>query len=292
MPEPAAVHYRITALDPAAHLFEVRCTVDEPAPGGQRFRLPRWMPGSYLIREFARHFVDVRATTRTATPPCPSPRKTTARGARHRARARSPWSRTSTRSTCRCAPPTSTRRAATSTAAPCSCAPRAAKTTPAHVEIVLPRRPGVRQWRCATTMTRDGATRAGAYRAANYDELIDHPVEIGRFRRLSLRGRRRSARGRDHRARHDDRPRHGWNATSRASANGRSISSAARRPFDRYLFQVMAVGDGYGGLEHRSSTSLLCSRDELPQPGMTEHRPTTTVNFLGLASHEYFHAGT
>ncbi len=32
-----------------------------PIPTGQRFRLPAWIPGSYLIREFARHFVHVRA---------------------------------------------------------------------------------------------------------------------------------------------------------------------------------------------------------------------------------------
>src|SRR6266436_4672042 len=55
------VHYRIAPLDPHAHLFEVRCTVADPDASGQRFRLPVWIPGSYLIREFARHFVAVRA---------------------------------------------------------------------------------------------------------------------------------------------------------------------------------------------------------------------------------------
>ena len=57
---------------------------------------------------------------------------------------------------------------------------------------------------------------------------------------------------------------------------------------DRYVFLVTAVGDGYGGLEHRASTALLCSRDDLPRPGekaLTESYRT----FLGLASHEYFH---
>jgi len=39
----------------------VACTVDEPDPAGQAFRLPTWVPGSYLVREFARHFVAVRA---------------------------------------------------------------------------------------------------------------------------------------------------------------------------------------------------------------------------------------
>ena len=56
-----ATHYRITPLDPHAHVFEVRCTIEDPDPAGQRFRLPAWIPGSYLIREFARQFIDVRA---------------------------------------------------------------------------------------------------------------------------------------------------------------------------------------------------------------------------------------
>jgi predicted metalloprotease with PDZ domain len=56
----------------------------------------------------------------------------------------------------------------------------------------------------------------------------------------------------------------------------------------RYLFQVMAVGDGYGGLEHRSSTSLLCKRSDLPKWG--EEKVTNGYReFLGLCSHEYFH---
>jgi predicted metalloprotease with PDZ domain len=63
----------------------------------------------------------------------------------------------------------------------------------------------------------------------------------------------------------------------------------SKPPFAQYLFQVNAVGDGYGGLEHRSSTSLLCSRDELPRRGATAIDEGYR-SFLGLASHEYFHA--
>ena len=53
--------YHIVPLDPHAHLYQVSVTVVDPDPAGQRFRLPTWIPGSYLIREFARHFVHVRA---------------------------------------------------------------------------------------------------------------------------------------------------------------------------------------------------------------------------------------
>ena len=57
---------------------------------------------------------------------------------------------------------------------------------------------------------------------------------------------------------------------------------------DRYLFLLNAPGTGYGGLEHRWSSSLICGRDNLPARGdagvSDEYRM-----FLGLVSHEYFH---
>jgi predicted metalloprotease with PDZ domain len=56
-----------------------------------------------------------------------------------------------------------------------------------------------------------------------------------------------------------------------------------------HLFLVTAVGEGYGGLEHRASAALLCARDDLPQPGMKAPAESYRT-FLGLASHEYFHS--
>src|SRR5438552_2656781 len=61
MSEARATSYVIVPIDPHAHQFEIRCTVAAPDREGQRFRLPTWVPGSYLIREFARHFVTVHA---------------------------------------------------------------------------------------------------------------------------------------------------------------------------------------------------------------------------------------
>ena len=55
-------HYRISAANPAAHLFEVSVTVAEPDPAGQAFRFPAWIPGSYMIRDLARNVVSVMAT--------------------------------------------------------------------------------------------------------------------------------------------------------------------------------------------------------------------------------------
>src|SRR5258706_8572294 len=61
-----------------------------------------------------------------------------------------------------------------------------------------------------------------------------------------------------------------------------------KAPVDRYVFMTQAVSDGYGGLEHRASTALICNRTDLPVTGRQE----TTEGYrtyLGLCSHEYFH---
>jgi predicted metalloprotease with PDZ domain len=59
-------------------------------------------------------------------------------------------------------------------------------------------------------------------------------------------------------------------------------------PFRSYTFLLNAVDDGYGGLEHRNSTALICSRRDLPRLGETRVSEGY-VTLLGLLSHEYFH---
>src|SRR5438132_8923848 len=56
------IHYRIIPRHPGAHLFEITCIIDAPDPQGQRVSLPAWIPGSYMIREFARNIVWLRAS--------------------------------------------------------------------------------------------------------------------------------------------------------------------------------------------------------------------------------------
>ena len=54
-------------------------------------------------------------------------------------------------------------------------------------------------------------------------------------------------------------------------------------PYDHYVFMALFTGEGYGGLEHRDSTTLLMARTSLTTAsGYRE--------FLGLAAHELFHA--
>ena len=54
--------YRICPVDPAAHLFEVSVTISQPEPAGQLIAIATWVPGSYRIRDLARHVVGISAT--------------------------------------------------------------------------------------------------------------------------------------------------------------------------------------------------------------------------------------
>jgi predicted metalloprotease with PDZ domain len=284
------VRYRVSPVDPNAHLFEVACTVDDPDPHGQRFVLPTWIPGSYLIREFARHFVGVRAQNAQGpvridkqakdtwlAAPCAGPLTVVAQIYAYDMSVRTAYL---------------DRHRGYFNGASVFLFPQGRDTAPCEVQIDAPADRTLAQWRVATTLQQDGAHAYdfGRYRAASYAELIDHPVEMSDFSLVHF-----DAGG----------TRHDVAVTGRHDADLDRLASdlarvcrwhielfsgpGGRPPFDRYLFQVTAVGDGYGGLEHASSTSLICRRDELPARGV----PAVSdeyLNLLGLASHEYFHS--
>ncbi len=68
------------------------------------------------------------------------------------------------------------------------------------------------------------------------------------------------------------------------------IALFGEAPFNNYLFMVMATANSYGGLEHQTSTSLISPRDDLPKLNEPIKPSTNYQRFLGLCSHEYFHA--
>ena len=285
------IRYRIVPANPGAHLFEVTCTLDDPDPAGQAFRMPTWIPGSYLIREFARQFVHVRAESAgTAVPiakdakdvwrtaPADGPVTVIARVYAYDLSVRTAYV---------------DRTRAYFNGPSVFLLPEGREEAACTVEILPPAGDEFAHWRVATTLTPDGALPHGfgRYRAANYDELIDHPVEMSDFALAAF-----AAGG----------VRHEIAVTGRQQADlerlARDLTRVcqwqidlfggapqSRAPFDRYLFQITAVGDGYGGLEHRSSTSLLCRRDELPVRGHAAISDNY-LHLLGLASHEYFHS--
>ena len=61
-------------------------------------------------------------------------------------------------------------------------------------------------------------------------------------------------------------------------------------PFNDYTFMTFASGQDYGGLEHINSTSLITPRRNLPSMDEPKVPSADYQRFLGLCSHEYFHA--
>ena len=55
------IQYEITPCSPEAHLFEVKIHIASPDPLGQSCYLPAWIRGSYMIRDFARHILTLKA---------------------------------------------------------------------------------------------------------------------------------------------------------------------------------------------------------------------------------------
>ncbi|MFN0298919.1 MAG: M61 family metallopeptidase [Burkholderiales bacterium] len=282
----APTRYTVRAARPEAHLFGVQCVVEAPDPDGQAFALPAWIPGSYMIREFAKHIVSIRAMTGKHPVALEKLDKHTWRAA--------PTSGPLTVEIEVFAHDHSVRGAFLDATrgflnGPCLfLRVLGQEDHPCAIEFGPPAGARGRSWRLVTAMTPDRIDKQGfgTYRATDYDELIDHPVEMGTPAIATFR-----ACGVAHTiaitGRHDT-------DLARLVRDMRRICVAQIRffgepaPMGRYVFFINAVPDGYGGLEHRASTALICGRNDLPRADMD--KPTDEYRtFLGLVSHEYFH---
>jgi len=278
--------YSITPKNAAAHLFESSVRVERPDPAGQVFSIPNWIPGSYKIRDYARNVISIRAVSEDReieltkigksswqADVCEAPMtlimeiyayEQNVRGA-HLDRTHAYFN------------------------GPCVFAEVKGQSDTACELDIVPAADGTgADWRVATSMRAVDAPQYGygKYRADDYAELIDHPVEIGNLQVgefdaggiphvIAFRSQVKTDMAR---ICHDL----GSLCEKQHELLGRPEN------LDRYVFLLNVMGQGYGGLEHRWSTSLVCSRRDLPRrgkSGVDEHYR----KFLGLCSHEYFH---
>jgi len=279
------IRYRVRLADLDRHHFEVECRIDGPAVE-QRFSLPAWIPGSYLLRDFARHVVHVEA--KSGRQPLAVEKTDAAtwcvRGAE----------RTLTLTITVYALDQSVRGAYLDRNrgyfnGPCLfLLPEGRDAEGVEVTLEPPPHSRCEDWRVATALqsTEIDELGFGTYRAVDYDELLDHPVEISDFESVEF-----EAGGVPH---HLVVAGRFESDLTRVAADLRQICTTQIEffgqpaPFERYWFLCLAVGDGYGGLEHRASTSLIFGRDDLPKVG-EPGQPRDYQRFLALASHEYFH---
>ena len=281
-------HYVIQAVNPQAHLYEVTLTLDGLVAGqaGARLRLPDWIPGSYMIRDFSQHIVSMQAhsdgseltVTRVDKSCWEFPAGLKSLEVTYRVYA---WD-------------LSVRAAHLDlnhgffNGTSVFLYAEGLEQNPVTVEIQLPVDPACKSWEVATSLSADNveANGFGLYKAANYDELIDHPVEMGNFTRCEF-----EACGVPHDVIftgpiHTDLDRVANDLKRICEYQIKFFGKPA--PMDRYVFLVMVVGSGYGGLEHRASTALMITRENLPIPG-DDSINDGYLSFLGLCSHEYFH---
>lgn len=279
------ISYRIEPLDLHAHLFKVSLRIPEPA-AEQRLSLPAWIPGSYLVREFARHLQRVSARQGRQERPVEQLDKASWRvRCEGRAALEVSYEVYAFDNSVRTAWLDASRGFFNGTSVFLRVEGREHQ---AHaVEIrALPR-----GWKIATALpaVQTDARGQGRYEAAGYDELVDHPVEMGDFWRGEFR-----AGG----VAHEfvvagalpgfDGERLLADAKRICEAQIRFWHERRKPPFGRYVFLLNTVDDGYGGLEHRASTALICSRRDLPRAG-DDGQSDGYVTLLGLVSHEYFH---
>jgi predicted metalloprotease with PDZ domain len=287
--------YRVSPVRPEAHLFAVELLIAEPTAASLTLAMPAWIPGSYMIRDFARNVVSLSAAQAAeeghrASLPVTKLDKQSWRIDRIGAGAVTVrWRVYAWELTVRSAHldrthgyfngPSLFLRVLGLDDRPC------------RVELLPPADAAYADWRVATSMQRADAPPwgFGTYLADDYDDLIDHPVEMGRFDVVDY-----EVQGVPHAmvltGRHDaDLPRL---ARDLAPICAEHAALFGELPIDRYLFLTMVVGNGYGGLEHRFSSSLLCSRHELPATTGDTGKDLADKDyrrFLGLCSHEYFH---
>ncbi len=277
--------YLVRPLSPKAHLFAVELAIPRPPAGELTLSMPAWIPGSYMIRDFAKNIVSVDAGDGAGGLPLEKLDKQTWRLAHRGGPVIIRWQVYARELTVRAAHLDTTHGYFNGP----SLFLRVAGLDESPCRVLLERPEGEEcaRWRLATSLQPldIGADGFGAYRAGGYRDLIDHPVEMGRFtsfffdvgtvpHRMVITGRHRADRGRLQ--------------SDLARICATHVALFGELPADRYVFLTMAVGDGYGGLEHGYSTSLLCSRGDLPAVGMG--KPTEGYRrFLGLCSHEYFH---
>ena len=176
-----AIQYRICPSHPEAHIFSISCVVNEPDPFGQRLSIPAWIPGSYMIRDFARNVISLKAEANGRPLEVVKLDKSTWQCAPCKTPIKLSYDIYAWDLSVRTAHLDQTHAYFNGTSVFLQIEGQEDKAC--GVEIQPPHGVVYQKWRVATAMKPAMAKPYGfgLYEAANYDELIDHPVEMGNF---------------------------------------------------------------------------------------------------------------
>ena len=287
-----ALLYTVCATDPHAHLWRVTLTLAEPS-AQQTVSLPVWIPGSYLVREFSKNLQNLSARQGRREVAIVQQDKCSwqidckagqALVLSYEVYAFDPSVRAAW---------LDSRRGFFNGTSLCLRV-HGQEHRPHQLELQPVK--GHPDWHAATGLSplKTDKRGFGLYQARDYDELVDCPVELGNFwsggftacgipHRFVVAGALPSFDG--ERLLADAKK---ICETEIRFWHGQGAQAGRKAPHANYLFMLNAVDEGYGGLEHRNSTALLCNRRDLPRLGEKKAGEGYTT-LLGLISHEYFH---
>ena len=289
-----AIQYTVWPADLHGHHFRIKLHITDPHPNGQVLQVPAWIPGSYLIRDFSKQIESIEAYSIAGTrkkialeridndhwrlPPVSGPVEVLTTVYAFDPSVRAAY--------------LDTERAFFNATSLCL-AVQGQEYLPCSLAITAPELAFADHWTVQTTLraAKIDERGFGFYLAKNYDDLLDHPVALGEFQLVHWKSNgvahRMAIQGCNHII---DAKRLAQDLQAICTSTIDLFEPKSKRaPFDEYLFLVNAVLNGYGGLEHRNSTALLCRRDQIPQENIL-FEESAYREFLGLCSHEYFHA--
>ncbi len=295
---PKGVHYRVEVADLHAHLYRVTLTIAQPAEQ-QTVRLPIWIPGSYLIREFSKNLQ--RMVAHQGQRSCHL-RQCDKHSWEIDCSGDAPlvvgYEIYALDNSVRSAWLDASRGFFNGTSLFLQVD---GQETQAH-RLELVAHAQLPDWQVVTGLAPLKVDRRGfgTYQAADYDELVDCPVEMGTFwrgdfvvagvpHRFVVAGAAPSFDGQrllDDTRKICEVAIRFWHGKVPRTGRGGKL------PHQDYLFMLNVVEDGYGGLEHRNSTALIAARKDLPRSGAGTagvRQPDGYTTLLGLISHEYFH---
>jgi predicted metalloprotease with PDZ domain len=286
---PHSVHYDLSVSSIAGHLIDVVLTINSSSRAGQTLRLPAWIPGSYMIRDFAKHIIKLQAQTDSGVvvpvtksdkqtwhlPPCESTIIVTYQIYAYDLSVRGAYIN---------------EQYAFFNGSNIFLEVVGQSDLPCSLSLNHCNYPKLTADNVATTMpvflvgTDDPSM---LYHADNYAELIDHPVLIGEFdKQLFTAGELEFelvfAGG------HQSDMQRIANDLAQICQQHLSLFTAPA-PIQRYLFITLLTDAAFGGLEHRASTALMFARNDLAHANEPAIPSEAYRSFLSLCSHEFFH---
>ncbi|MEO1146189.1 MAG: M61 family metallopeptidase [Cyanobacteria bacterium J06638_22] len=270
---PLDLHYQIAMPHPESHLFEITLYIQGWRSPHLDLKMPVWTPGSYLVREYARHVQNFSAIANYQVLDWQKCSKNHWRiktdgisdlVITYRLYANELTVRTNHLD--------STHGyfngAATFFYIP------GYEQTPIRLTVTPPHA----DWTVATTLPAI-ADQPNTFAIADFDTLVDSPVEVGKSTIYPF-----EVQGKPHE----------WVIWGQGNYNINTLIADTQKiievesaifdglPYDRYQFLLHLSNQGYGGLEHKNSCTLNYSR-------FTFRSVEKYNNFMQLVAHEFFH---